>query len=227
MGKLLAQTNPFALPQAVKPLTEVILGKSFFAGDIESKRELNVLATDRYRDNTTEFAKLLGSVTGEVGLSPIKIDYLIRGYTGGLGIALVQLANPLLNTEVSAGVAEPSLKMSKTPFIGGLFQPVEGRGTLDEAYDRMLEIQQTKGTFNRMVEKGNRAEAMAFAQSHSEKLGAASVSGSVQQKLGEFASMRRKVIAAPNMTTEQKDDALKRIDKAQTDLARSFLDITD
>ncbi len=227
VGKLLAQSNPFALPQAVKPLTEAVLGKSFFSGDIESEREKGVLATERYRDSTTEISKLIGSVTGEVGVSPIKIDYLIRGYTGGLGIALVQLANPLLNTEAAADVAKPSMKPSKLPFIGGLFQPVEGRGTLDAAYDKMTEIQQAKGTYNKLVESGKRAEAAAFAQEYANQLALASTSGTVQQALGKMAAQERAIKASPNLTTEQKDEALARLDKLKVAYARQFLTLAE
>ena len=85
MGKLLAMSNPLGWPAAVKPSVETYLGKSFFGGDIESQREQkNMLPTQRYRATTTEVAKLLGSVTGDVGLTPIKIDHLIRGHTGSL-----------------------------------------------------------------------------------------------------------------------------------------------
>ena len=234
--KLVAQTNPLSLPQAIKPLTEVYLGTSFFGGAIESQREQKMLAGERARESTTEFAKLLGSITGsetikqitgKEGLSPIGIDYLIRGYTGGMGIAVVQLANPILNMEMKEDVAKPTLKASKMPIIGGLFQPVEGRGTLDEAYDMMDSIQQTKGSFNRLVEQGKTAEARAFAQEYADKLGTASVSGSVQQKLGEFAKYRRQIVASPTLTTEQKDEMLERIDKAQTEYARAFLKAVD
>jgi hypothetical protein len=186
-----------------------------------------VLATERYRDSSTELAKTIGSVTGKVGLSPITIDYLIRGYTGGLGIALVQLANPILAPGDKAEIAQPTTKISKQPFIGGLFQPVEGRGTLDEAYDRMKEIQQVKGTYNDMVEKGKRAEAMAFAQEYSDRLSAASVSGSVQKRLGELAKMERQIKGNPNLTTEQKDMRLEQLDKMKTAMARQFLAVTN
>lgn len=225
--KLAQQTNPFSLPQAVKPLTEAVLGKSFYGGDIESAREKGELATERYRDNSTELAKTIGAITGKVGASPITIDYLIRGYTGGLGIALVQLANPLLASDTKAEIAEPTTKVSKLPFIGGLFQPVEGRGTLDEAYDRMTEIQQTKGSYNRLIEQGKRAEAQQFAQEYSDKLAATSISGSVQKRLGELAKMERQIKADPRMSTEQKDTKLEQLDKAKMVLARQFLAVTD
>jgi len=226
LSKLAMQTVPLTLPQAVKPITEAILGKSFYSGDIESTREKDVLATERYRDSTTELAKTIGAVTGKAGVSPIMLDYLMRGYTGGLGIALVQLANPLLASSDKAEVAQPTTKISKQPFIGGLFQPVEGRGTLDEAYDRMKEIQQVKGTFNDMVAKGQRAEAMAFAQEYSDKLSAASISGSVQKQLGELAKLERQIKSSPSLTTEQKDARLAQLDKLKTATARQFLGVT-
>jgi hypothetical protein len=226
LGRLALQTVPLSLPQAVKPITEAILGKSFYSGDIESTREKDVLATQRYRDTSTELAKTIGAVTGNIGLSPIMIDYLIRGYTGGLGIALIQLANPILAPGDKPEVAEPTTKISKQPFIGGLFQPVEGRGTLDEAYDRMQEIRQVKGTFNDLVEKGKRAEAMAFAQEYSDKLAATSISGSVQKQLGELAKLERQIKSSPSLTTEQKDARLAQLDKLKTATARQFLAVT-
>ena len=227
MGKLVALSNPFSLPQAVKPLTEVVLGKSFFGGDIESQREQKtMLPTLRSRDTTSEFAKAVGSITGDAGLTPIKMDYLIRGYTGSLGVALVSLANPLLNTEAKADREEPTMKTSKMPFIGGLFQPVEGRGTLDAAYERMLEIQQAKGTYDELLQAGKKEEAKDFAEEYGNRIGAASVSGSVQQKLGQYATLRRNVLAS-NKTTEEKDALLEKIDAAQVKMARQFLMVTD
>lgn len=225
MGKLVALSNPFALPAAIKPLTEVVLGKSFFGGDIESKRELNTMMPgERYRDSTTEFAKMLGSVTGDAGLTPIKIDYLIRGYTGALGVAITSLANPILNTEASA-VEQPTMKTSKKPFIGGLFQPVEGRGTLDAAYERILEVEQVQGTYKRLAESGKKEEAQEFLDKYRNKLANASLSGEVRQQLGELAKIKRQVLAS-DRTTAEKDELLDRIDDRQYRLAQRFLSVT-
>jgi hypothetical protein len=227
MAKLLEQTNPFSLPQAVKPLTEAILGKSFFSGDIESAREKSILATERYRESSTELSKLLGSVTGGVGVSAITLDHLIRGYTGPLGIALVSLANPLLASDAHAEIQKPTTKLSKTPFIGGLFQPVEGRGTLDEAYDRMEEVRQVKGAYNNMLKEGRRAEAQAFVQRYADEIASASLSGAVQKSLGDLAALERKIRSHPTMTTEEKDERLAKIDAIKLQRARSFLAASD
>jgi hypothetical protein len=225
MGKLFGMANPFALPAAIKPATEVILGKSFFGGDIESKRELNTMMPgERSRDTTTGIAKMLGSVTGDFGLTPIKIDYLIRGYTGGLGVAIASLANPILNTEASA-VEKPTMKTSKLPFIGGLFQPVEGRGTLDAAYERILEIQQVQGSYKRLLEEGKDKEADALLDKYENKLASANFSGRVREQLGKLATMRRNVLAA-DFTRAEKDEMLKEIDEQQVEIAREFLSVS-
>ena len=228
MARLITQTVPFTLPQAVKPLTEVILGKSFYSGDIESSREQSLLATERYRDTTTGLARMIGSVTGTVGLSPIKIDYLIRGYTGGLGIAITQLANPLVNVVLpKEDVPEPTTKMSKVPLIGGLFQPVEGRGTLDAAYDRMKQVKEVDATFKQMVKDGRTADAKALVQDYANEMAMVSTSGQVFKQLGDLAALERQVKRAPNLTTEQKDARLKVLDAQKERIARMYLDVSE
>jgi hypothetical protein len=227
MGKLLLQSVPLSQPQAIKPLVELYLNKSFFAGDIESQREVKtMLPTERYRETTTELAKLLGSLTGDAGITPIGWDHLTRGYTGGLGVALVSLANPILNTE-AGDVAKPTKKMHEQPFIGGFFQPVEGRGTLDAGYERMLEIQQAKGTFDRLLTEGKRDQAREFLDEYRNKIAYASLSGTVQQKLGELSKLRRNIIAHPTMTEEQKTERVEKIDKVRNDYVEKFLSVTD
>lgn len=232
MLTLINQSNPFQLPAAIKPLTEVVLGKSFFGGDIESAREKKILPSERMRDSTTEASKLLAQLTGSEeirkltgreGISAISLDHLIRGYTGSLGIALVQMANPLLNTEVSADVPQPTKPLSKEPFIGGLFQPVQGRGTLDEAYNQMEYVQQVKGTFDDMVAKGRVAEARAFMQEHIAEMALVSVSGAVQKQLGELAKQERIIRSAPKLSTERKDELLERLDQIKTKIARGSM----
>jgi len=232
MGKLLAMSNPLGLPAAIKPSVETYLGKSFFGGDIESQREQkNMLPTQRYRATTTEVAKLLGSVTGDVGLTPIKIDHLIRGHTGSLGIGLVSLVNTPIamlrgNSEV-ADIEQATTPLSKMPLVGPMFQPVEGRGELDQAYERMLEIQQVKGTYKEMMMNGRTEEAQEFAKEYSNRIASASMSGAVQQRMGELSGIRRRVLASAKLTTAQKDEAVARIDKVRNAYATRFLKATD
>jgi len=229
MGKLIWAANPISLPAAVKPATEAYLNKSFFGGDIESQREIKTMFPEtRYRDTTTELSKLVGSVTGKVSdkLTPIKLDYLIRGYLGGMGVAIAALANPILNEEAD-DVPKPTKELSKNAFIGGMFQPVDGRGTIDAAYERMLEIQQAKGEYTRRLQSGDRAGAKEFLEEYRNLIASASVSGSVQQKMGEFFKMERAVRATPNMTEEQKTERIKKINEMRRLYADRLLTVSE
>lgn len=224
MRKLVWMSVPLAMPAAVKPAVEGYMNKSFFGGDIESQREATTLQpTQRYRATTTELAKMIGGITGVAGLSPIKVDYLIRGYTGGLGITLASLLDPLMESDK----AEPTKDPHQWPLVGGLFQASEGRGVRDAAYDRMLEIQQAKGTYKHLLQEGRREEAKQFLEENRHLISKASMSGRVQQQLGEWAALRRRVLDSATMTQEQKDERLDRLDQLSTRYAERFLQATE
>ena len=224
IGRLLSQSQPLSLPQAIKPITEVMLGSSFYSGPIESPHEKEILPEKRYRTNTTEVAKMLGGVAG---LSPIEIDYLIRGYTGGVGMAITQMANVFLRAPEAADIAKPTTKLSEVPLFGALFQTSEGRGALDATYKLIEEIQQYKGAYNKLVEDQRFEDAAKFANENASILAASSAAGYMKKTLGEMSKQARMIKAAPNMTTEQKDAALEKLYVAQLALSRNFLKVAE
>jgi hypothetical protein len=224
MGKVILQSAPGVIPIAGKPLLEMSYGQTAM-GPIESQREQQLQAAMRYRENTTEVAKILGSVTGVVGVSPIMLEHLVRGYTGSLGIASMHMLDPLLRS--SAEGQKASLSAAQQPFIGGLFQQEEGRWLIDRAYNRMEEVVQAEKTFNELVNSGKGAEARAFAQKFSTQLALASDAGSLKKELGSLYSMERAVRGNPNLTTEQKDLRIAQIKKLENRLAEQFTTVAD
>jgi hypothetical protein len=224
MGGVLAQSVPGVVPAAAKPVLEAFYG-STTVGPIESEREKKIQAEYRFKDTTPEALRIAGSVTGLAGVSPIMLTHLVRGYTGGLGVALLQVFDPLLG---ASGTGEKaSVPLNKQPLIGGLFQSAEGRGFIDAAYDHMERIQQARQTYVNMVERGQRAEAAAFAQRYANELAAAATSGQTFKRLGELYAVERKIRAHPTMTTAQKDTMLDRIKVEQNRIAVSFEQLTD
>ena len=224
MGGVLAQSVPGVVPAAAKPVLEAFYG-STTVGPIESEREKKLFAESRFKDTTPEALRIAGSVTGLAGVSPIMLTHLVRGYTGSLGVALLQVFDPLLG---ASGTGEKaSVPLNKQPLIGGLFQSAEGRGFIDAAYDHMERVQQARQTYVNMVERGQRAEAAAFAQRYANELAAAAVSGQTFKRLGDLYSMERKIRAHPTMTTAQKDNMLDKLKVEQNRIAVSFERLTD
>jgi hypothetical protein len=224
IGSVLAQSVPGVVPAAAKPVLEAFYG-STTVGPIESEREKKLFAESRFKDTTPEALRIAGSVTGLAGLSAIMLTHLVRGYTGGLGVALLQVFDPLLG---ASGTGEKaSVPLNKQPLIGGLFQSAEGRGFIDAAYDHMERVQQARQTYVSMVERGQRAEAAAFAQRYANELAAAATSGQTFKRLGDLYAMERKIRAHPTMTTAQKDNMIDKIKVEQNRIAVSFERLTD
>jgi hypothetical protein len=219
MGKLLEQSNPFSFPTFIKPAVEVVLNRSFFGGDIESTRELKLEKAERVRPGTTGTAALLG----QAGiLSPVQIDHLIRGYTGSAGIFLADTVGLLFPTKYD-NVERPTKEMHELPLIGSMFQNARGRGIVDEAYDRMAEVQRVSETYKLMISEGRREEAQAYLNDHLDEAKQIRVSGQVEKYLGELAKQKRQVMSSPKLTTEQKDALLKKLDDAQDKMAKRLL----
>jgi hypothetical protein len=221
LGGLAYQTVPIGLPQGFKPIVEVAANYSFFTGSpIEYQRMLGLQKTERFGPNTTELAKLLSSAgLGAVGLSPAQIDYLIRGYTGSMGITIAQMPDIVLRPLTGDDIERPAKKLNEYPLIGSLIQPKDGRGIINSAYDRMDEIQQASATYKKMLEEGRRADAQAFAFRYADELAAVSMAGTFRRQMGDLARIVRNIQASQTLTADQKREKIDAVRQIQQKLA--------
>jgi hypothetical protein len=92
--------SPMAVPQILKPMVEVAIDRNFFTGrPLVSQAYANLPAYLQQTEYTSELSNFIGdashAVFGGEGLSPIKVDQLIRGYFGSVGGALLWTSNLL------------------------------------------------------------------------------------------------------------------------------------
>ena len=176
------------MPQAIKPAIEVATGHSFY-GDrpIESAREQMLEPFARYRDDTSEAAKLVGKM---FNISPVKIEYLIRGYTGSLGLTMLQALSFGIPT---ADPEKATKRLAATPVIGGLFQPVDAGGIIDATYDRMKEVQEITKTYKDLLEKNKTKEAAAYAEEHINDIALAAFAGRFERAMGVLTKRERQI----------------------------------
>lgn len=84
--------NPFwdeIIPDVLEPALEVSINYSFFReSPIETERLLQKEPRDRWEHYTTEASKYFGYW---LNVSPLKLDYLIHGYSGGLGTDILRI----------------------------------------------------------------------------------------------------------------------------------------
>jgi hypothetical protein len=213
-------STPFGLPQAIKPAIEAYTGVSFYTGkSIESALEKKMLPGFRERPQTTELARIMGRVAPET-VSPVMLESLARGYGGGLTIALASVLNPFLAP--TSNVASPEKRPSQLPFIGGFFQPADGPGMLNAAYETALRAEQAANSFKKLVENGKKDEAKAFAEKYSKDIILEEPAGAMVREMGELNKAERAVQAMPNMSPADKLQKLKEIRAAKIKLAEAF-----
>jgi hypothetical protein len=207
----------FFIPQAVKPALEVAFGSSIYTGrDIEPAREQGVEPGYRTQSSTTELAKAVGEMTG---FSPIKLEFLIRGYTGQMGMAAIAaLSAPFAGA--GEGPAPATKRYSDLPLIGTLFQPRDASGIVDLVYERMNKVRQAQETYERFVSEGKSEKAAQYAKEKADELSLASVAGAFRQQMGEITDYERRVRAS-NLSPERKREELDRATQAKITLSKT------
>ena len=106
-----ANMAPSILPTVFLPLIEWQANYSFFRGQSITPQRLQNLPDElQYTPNTSAAARTIGGVTG---LSPVKIDNTIRGYTGTMGMFIVQQFDWFANDKQNM----PYKKVSEWPFL--------------------------------------------------------------------------------------------------------------
>jgi hypothetical protein len=221
IAKMAWNNVPNIGPAAVKPIVEVATNYSFYTGrDIESARMQQFEPGERYTERTTEIAKAIG---GMLNISPTKIEYLIRGYTGSVPLAVASLANPVLR-DGEGGEKPDSRGMvsSETPLIGTFFQPKDASGLINKAYSDMNDVIKVKQTHNKMLEEGRDKEAQAYVDANADMMGMSTMAGQFRQKMGELTKQERTIRSATGISGKEKREALDEIRQAKIELAKEF-----
>ena len=191
--------SSYGIPQAVKPLIEVGLGKSFYTGrDLESAHEQTLEPGQRARGTTTELARLIGE---KINVSPIKIDALISGYFSTVGLALadtLSLALPTPERPVDA-----TKRLSEMRVIGSMFQPKDASGIINATYDRMKDVREVKATYDDMLKKGRPADAQRYLQENMQDYALASTESSFSNYMQKIAKYEQ-AVRASDMSPDEK-----------------------
>jgi hypothetical protein len=224
--QILLQTVPggssYGIPQAVKPLIEVGLGKSFYTGrDILSAREKDLLPEQQYRVNTSEAAKLVGST---LGVSPIKIEALVSGYTGTMGLAFLQAIS--LGVPSKETPEKAVKRLSEYPIVGGAFQPNDAGGIINSVYERMNASLQVKNTVTKLMEEGKVQEAQALMTKRGSEYMQSELANTFKTNMNMLTQAER-AIAASDMKPEAKREQLDNIRKMKIALANTTREISD
>jgi hypothetical protein len=221
IGKQAMNSLPSVFPQAIKPALETAINYSFYTGrGIESDRLMQYEPGERYEDRTSELAKFVG---GALNISPVKMEYLIKGYFGSIPLAVASMANPIIRSGESGEKPESrGMLSSDTPLLGTFFQPVDAGGLINKAYKDMDEITTMTQTYKKMVKENRLSEAEAYLDMNADVIAMGSMAGRFRKQMGDLTNLERAIRSDPDMSAGEKRKELDEIKQLKIETAKYF-----
>lgn len=167
---MLTQTFAFnPIPQAMMPVIEQWANKSFFTGrPIVGIGLENLPAELQYQPTTSETARVLG---GALGLAPVRLESLVRSYTGNLGSYILD-ASDMAVRYGGDYPNEPRLRVEDLPVVQRFFrdEPAVASKWLTEFYDQHTQIDQVWSGIREARRRGEVDTAMRLRTDNAELL---------------------------------------------------------
>jgi hypothetical protein len=204
--------NP--IPQAILPAFENIANYSFFTGQpIVGKGLEDVAPKYQASAGTSLLAQQIGEATN---YSPVKIDNLIRGYTGTLGTYAVMALDAIMRGE--GDPTKATMKAEQLPVVKRFFASAESTGTVTSYYELKKAVDESTRTINFLERTGNMEDLREYMVDKGAKLQA--VKPYIQSLDKDMTMLRemRRTVQMSNMDPDQKRNVLDNIRKAEVGL---------
>jgi hypothetical protein len=206
--------GPNLTPQFIKPLFEVSINQSFFTNTPIVGRGLEQReASQQFTSNTAELAKMFGELTG---MSPMKLEYVFRGYTGIAGGTLLDLTNMMFTNRPDRHVYEmPGFKTF-------MYDKVPG-GYKEQYYDLRDKVTEVNATINGMIADGRVDELMPYLTDEKlNKYALVQTINDIDQQMEEFRALRKLVAGDKSMDGEAKRKVIDDIDRTENELLKFY-----
>ncbi len=178
--------NP--IPHVAMPIVENIANYSFFTGQpIVGKGMEDVYTPYQANPSTSLLAQLVGKETNQ---SPLKIDNLIRGYTGTLGTYAVMMLDAAMRGE--GDDVKATKKLEQMPVFKRFMTTKQGSGTINAYYELKKEVDTAVKTVNFLERQGDYEELAVFQAGRGGKLlGIKDYMNGLNEEMSSLRTFRR------------------------------------
>ena len=205
------------LPQAIKPFVETETNFSLFTRRPIVGQGLEGVAPEfQVGPGTSSVAAALGS---NLGMSPMKIDHLIGGYTGTMGMYMVSALDGIMN--MNAENPNASKRFEQLPFIKRFALDPEARGTVTGYYDLKNATDEVVRTSSLLERTMNFEERGKFMQENIKLLANKDYILDLEKTMKEFRQAQV-MIRSSRMDADAKREALLRINQVQNALTANI-----
>ena len=201
--------NP--IPQTAKPIIEASFNFNTFTWrPIVSKGMEDVAPEFQVGPSTSNVAKQLGQA---LGLSPMKVDHIIKGYTGTIGMYGIDTIDMVLDQFGDS--PKPTKRFEQLPVIKRFAVDAEARGYVTQYYQLKDAVDTTVRTMNLLEKTGESEEYVKYLTKNQGTLAFKDYIRDTEKTMKELREARV-AIRSSQMTGDEKRDALLEISKAES-----------
>jgi hypothetical protein len=216
MGRAAWSTFGFLpVPQTALPLLEAATNYSFYTGrNIVGAGMEGVVPEFQKGPSTSKVASFLGE---QLGASPMKIDHIIKGYTGTIGTYMVDLMDAI--GDVNSESPKAAKRFEQMPVLKRFAVDPEAKGTVTAYYKLKDAVDETVRTINLLERTGKFEELTAYGQENAKLFSTRHYISAMEKQM---KTMREAALQINNssMSSEEKREALSAVNQAQINMTR-------
>jgi hypothetical protein len=211
---------------AIKPAIEVYANRNAFTKRPIEPMGMENLSPELRARYSTSAAAIAASQAGlgKVGLSPLQIEHLVRGYFGWLGAQALLMgdyaARPLM------GLPERPLKQSDIPAIGDLLQGFapDSRASryVTEFYAQAKEVRRVMADARLLAKLGDRERLETLKKEKGKEISQSQGVEAVARMFSAFNDLERQIANDPEMSGLEKQRRIDAMERKKSDLARDI-----
>jgi hypothetical protein len=209
-----AFSGPNLTPQAIKPLLEIGVNYSFFTGTpIVGRGMENLEARQQFTASTSELAKFLGDLAN---VSPLKIDYFLRGTTGIAGGTALDISN-------MAFTGRPERNLYQMPgFKTFMYNKIPG-GYKEQYYDLRNRVDQVADTVNAFKAQGRVDELEKYLTDDKMNLLALrKTMNRIDQKFEDNRRYKKLILNDPDISGAEKTKLINEIEQMENEMLQAY-----
>lgn len=220
-------------PQFVKPLIDLWANKDSFTGRaIESMGMERLRPSDRYNERTSGIARFLGSIglpnpsqlinANYEAMSPVQIDFLIRGYFSWLGVMSTAAMDYGIFKPLSNSWETPTRQLKDTFFVGNFVESLPSGSSryVTRLYDQAKEIEQAYSSYHNALKLHDSKKASSILANESDKIRKYQSVEAVKRMESQLSTRVNLINADKTMTGDAKRTAIDEINTRRDKIAR-------
>lgn len=211
------------LPTAIKPWVEYAVNWNFWKKRKIVPEGLEKLDPEfQYTRHTPELVKECAKI---LGISPLKMEHIIYGFTAGLGRVVTKVATKISEKISPPEIPQPPSEMADAPILGTFLSRTPGLYSsepVNTIYDLFTDAQRAKATIDFLKRNNKTEEARAYLKKHPEYHNYQPLKN-ITDKLKELRIKSQAILEDPKMTPERKEHLLKLLDEiAMSEAEKGF-----